>query len=225
MCSGVVLHAFTSERQDIPTGSHPSTAANTADSRPQTINSDWIEALVSKCAPTGLSVNFWGISGFDSEVLDLAAWLPLVRETGGKIYRSVMGSFPKDERIILTEKLKRATIPQLATKCLFRIRTSPSIIIGENTATGNMSPDQNLPGLYHMAACGLDSAYTFSLGLRPSAHNVNAYNNPESDKRQGVCVQFAFQYTTLVEANDSDVNYLFDASFFKFIKLYIFTYI
>ena len=208
---------FTSERQDIPIGSHPSTAANkTTDARPQTIDSDWIETLVGKCAPTGLSVNFWGISGFDSEVLDLSAWLPLVRETGGKIYRSIMGSFPKDERIILTEKLKRATIPQLATKCLFRIRTSPSIIIGENSATGNMSPDQNLPGLYHMAACGLDSAYTFSLGFRPSAHNVNAYN-PESDKRQGVCVQFAFQYTTLVEATDSDVKYLFEDSFSFFV--------
>ena len=68
-------------------------------------------------------------------------WSKIAKTTGGKIHRSVLGQVPKDERAVLTERLKRAIIPQVATKCLMKLRCSPQMNVGDNTATGNMKID------------------------------------------------------------------------------------
>ena len=194
VCSGVVLHIFCSQVQDLPPNSHGST--NNEDG---CVNSRWMKALSQKCAQKGLSINMWGLASFESDILGLSSWLPLAKETGGRVYRSVLGQFPKDERILLAEKLKRATIPQIATKCMFKLRCSPHLVIGENSATGNMISDESLPGVFRMGSCSHDSAFCFSIGHRTAGGSLS------KEKMPNIVIQLAFQYNTLVEASDTDM--------------------
>ena len=129
VCSGVVLHVFASDPQDLPPNSHPSTNNSHG-----SIDASWLKSLSKKCASKGLAVNMWGVSSFDTDVIGLSSWYPLVRSTGGKVHRSVLGQIPKDERALLTEKMKRAIIPQIATKCLMKLRCSPQMNVGESSA-------------------------------------------------------------------------------------------
>lgn len=198
VCSGVFLHVFCSEPQDLPPNSHPSTNNNQA-----SIESSWLNTLSEKCSLKGLAVNMWGVASFDTDMIGLSSWFPLVKTTGGKIHRSVLGQVPKDERAVLTERLKRAIIPQVATKCLMKLRCSPQMNVGDSTATGNMKIDDDLPGVYRTASCFTDSTYAFTL-----EHRLIGGGKSEKEKMTGVVVQIAFQYNTLVEASNADMSML-----------------
>ena len=210
VCSGVVLHVFASDPQDLPPNSHPSTNNSHG-----SIDASWLKSLSKKCASKGLAVNMWGVSSFDTDVIGLSSWYPLVRSTGGKVHRSVLGQIPKDERALLTEKMKRAIIPQIATKCLMKLRCSPQMNVGESSATGNMTTDEDLPGVYRTATCALDSSFAFTL-----EHRFITGGKSEKEKMSGVVVQMAFQYNTLVEATTSDALILEkeDKEFMEHIK-------
>lgn len=198
LCCGVSLHIFLSSSQDLPNDSHPSVTKDSADSTDGSVNSKWIKDIATRCATKGLSVNFWGVASFESDIIGLTSWLPLASATGGRVYRSILGSFPSDERALLSEKLMRAINSQTASKCLLKIRSSPSLVVGESSAVGNMIPDPSLPGVYRMASAAADSCYSFSLGVVQSSQRTEKVE-------ERLVVQVAFQYNTLVEAAETDL--------------------
>lgn len=155
-CSGVIIHCFFSEPQDLPAGTHSSVSKSLrGDGTGGFVNDQWLRRISSRCAEKGVAINLWGVASFDSDELGLSSWLPLARDTGGRLYRSVLGgklhrgftqpttsctvenetmifyvAIPKDERYLLTEKLQRELRTQRATKCLLKIRASPVVAVG-----------------------------------------------------------------------------------------------
>ena len=111
-CSGVILHLFTGSAQDMPPGSHGSTKVHD-----QGLNYFWAEELGSAVASRGLAVNVWSVSSFEDSPLDLFCLSPLTKQTGGKLNRIILGSYPADENARMTELLRRSVSSrQLATK-------------------------------------------------------------------------------------------------------------
>ena len=62
-----------------------------------------------------------------------------------------------------------------------------------------MLADPELPAVYRMSTCGMDSAFSFSLGYRGGSQQVGG--NPTNT----MLLQVAFQYNTLIEATESDL--------------------
>jgi hypothetical protein len=83
--------------------------------------SEYLESL------SGVTVNLWPIISFEGRNSDVRSLSVLARNTAGQVRRCVLGAFPRDERGYFTECVRKTISKQLATRCVFKIRTSPKI--------------------------------------------------------------------------------------------------
>lgn len=181
-CSGVVLNAFIS--------------TNGCASRSST-HHDLCTSLGRSCGHSGLSFNIYSIVSFESQQVELHNLSPLAEYTGGRIHRFVLGNYPKDEIIRLKESLRRDLSKQIATKGIFKVRTSKLIQPNATKVTGYTCPDDSLPNVYRFARCCGDATMGLELAYCEISEPDKTYNRAETS--DSIYIQVAFSYETLVE--------------------------
>jgi len=206
-CSGVVLHLFVSAAQDLPPGWHASSSGEQHSSKssaekynrglaaPSGVSVEWSEEIGNELAKKQMSVNLWAVTSFDTGDAGLHELSPLAQLTGGSINHIVLGAYPRDERSHLKERLRQSCAARaLATRCVLKLRTSPSIQIIENSFSGHAVEDEEYPGIFRVSQC-TDSA---SFGLQFEYKSQAAFN--QADNR-AIVLQMAFAYDTLIESD------------------------
>jgi len=215
-CSGLVLHLFFSNPQDLPEDSHDSVSkapldlaaslsfrssgapSSSSSGQPKhpAMDPQWITSLAKKLAARSLCVHLWGVSSFEGQEVELRTLAPLSQLTGGSISKCVLGVYPRDERARLTEQLRRSlSFRQMATRCVLKVRASPIVNILEESFSGHLCEDEELPSVHRIAACNTDSAFGFQVDYKSSDVSLSP-----SERGGGLVFQIAFSYDTLVES-------------------------
>jgi hypothetical protein len=206
-CSGLILNLLISTPQDLPINSHGSSMADADypskgllaenPQGPLGINMKWMTSVANTLESNSVGVNIWPITSFAGRNSDLSVLSVLARLTGGQVYmvqsvclpriydviylfqisRCVLGTFPKDERSHFAELVRRTVNRQLATRCIFRIRTSPNIKVCEDGVSGSFVEDPDLPGVYRCAsvdkAACVGCQFQYNSGLVEIKKNVS----------------------------------------------------
>ena len=201
-CSGVVLHLFVSNEQDLPQGWHASAAEKPSfpGMEPFSANSgvkmEWALSMGEFFAQKQLSVNLWGVTSFEENQAGLHCLSPLAQLTGGSINHIALGAYPRDARAHLKESLRQACAARvLATRCVLKLRTSPCLSVIENSFSGHAIDDAEFPGVFRMAQCTPST----SIGIQ---FNYHMGSNIEENNKS-VVLQMAFAYDTLVEGHET----------------------
>lgn len=196
VCSGIVLHLFLSDRQDIPEGLHDSCTSrgDSAGATVGNIDRSWSTRIGKGCSKKGISINVYAINSFEGKEINLMSLFPLSQLTGGSVDKFVLGSHPLATRIRLNETLRTRLTRQMATKCIMKVRTSSVVNATVHDITGNLCIDDELSDVYHVSSCNGNSSYGLQLDVSGPARDVHP---------QCVLVQIAFSYDTLVETSDA----------------------
>ena len=152
------------------------------------MNNRWIKELSSRFAHNAVTVNIWAISNFGKVDLALCDLEPLASLTGGAIHRYVLGMYPKDERIRLSESLCRVVCSRYATAAILKLRTSTGVSVIPGGHSGPMVPDCKYDGIFRLASCSPESTIGFELQLDDSSV-------------ENVCLQVAITFETLIESD------------------------
>lgn len=151
------------------------------------IDAKSLRSLANQFAHSAVTVNIWAISNFGNDDLALRELEPLASVTGGHVYRCVLGLYPKDERIRLSESLSRTLSSKCATSGLLKVRSSSGLSQIPDGYSGPMVPDKSFDGVFRLASCSPQTTIGFELHLHGSDNET-------------LCMQIAFTFETVVES-------------------------
>jgi hypothetical protein len=189
-----------------------------------------LTTLANKCISSSISLNLYGVSSYDIDDIGLNHWKSLSHLTGGQIHRTTLGYKPDDEIIRLTEMLQRGFSQKYATRCLMKMRASPSLLYSyeqdvsgclstsfpspsSSSSSSSSSLDENvkrIPGIYHLPAVTEDSCFGFKFQvIDPSLTEAQSlefdstyYAKQSRNPKKFYFVQLAFNYETLSEKEE-----------------------
>jgi len=209
-CSGIILHLFVANPQDLPESAHDSVLADPEASRASAsggrkkafeikrpgLDRRWSETMGAQFLQTSIQVNIWGVANFASLSIDLHSLAPLAERTGGFIKRHILGSNPIQEAARLAESLRRVlSASLLATRCVLKLRTSPILEVAPEGITGHLQEDDEMRGVFRMAGCSDLTAFGAQLSFKNSDNSLNP-----SERGGKIVIQMAFSYDTMVES-------------------------
>ena len=213
-CSGIILHLFVANPQDLPAGAHDSvlpdpasaaaaTAAAASGGRKKAfeikrpgLDRRWSAIMGAQFLQTSIQVNIWGVSNFASQSIDLHSLAPLAESTGGFLNRHILGGNPIQEAARLAESLRRVlSASLLATRCVLKLRTSPILEVAPEGITGHLQEDDEMRGVFRMAGCSDLTAFGAQLSFKNSDNSLNP-----TERGGKIVIQMAFSYDTMVES-------------------------
>jgi hypothetical protein len=155
----------------------------------------WVSSLAETFVAKSICANVWCIVNFDSNEVGLDSLYSLAGPTGGAVHRSVLGLHPAQERVRLSEALRRAVTALQATRCVLKLRTLNLLKLLPETLSGGAVPDSELPGVLRIAACTPDKTLGMSF-----IYDVALKN--DTKRYAEMVVQVAFSYETLAETEE-----------------------
>ncbi len=198
---GVMVHLFLSSQQD-GCGREKVAVSDVSDDAKSSRR--WICKVSKTARDNNISIHVWGVAAFSHQNVGLSDLLPLCTETGGKVHKFVLGQYPSIETKRLCAQVARVFSEQVASKCIMKIRTSAVADSKSLSVIGNFHPDENLPGVYRIPACGSDDSFGLFI-------DYSKAEGTDGADLQTFVLQVAFSYSTLVESEE-DMEEAYDSS-------------
>jgi hypothetical protein len=202
--TGVVLHAFYDKFE----------AATVSLARP-TNSKEMFSILQQKMTDLGITLNLWSVCSYDGQETLGHLWKPVVQATGGNFYRFTLRINPEDEKWRLKEELRRFFAKRLATKCLIKLRVTPSLNVIDKSVAGCVTTFDQESDMFQANAMDEDTSVSMrflvddsfrsagwnSLDQKlPSTPASNKKNNRSDERGHGleaVVIQVVVSYETV----------------------------
>ncbi len=159
------------------------------------LDATWVAEQTALLCKLPVSVNCYSIVNFDSREVGLSVLQTMCNPTGGRVYRTVLGHHPAQERARLAEIVRRAVTSLRATRGMLKMRGSQFLDFLPDLASGGLMKDDLLPGVFRVSTCTPETTFAMHFSYNPTV--VRA-----TQPSDYVVFQMAFTYESVVESKE-----------------------